>query len=123
MLIDVRHFTVVPRMSVAVPARLIELTCLLQVFQIHLDVVDIILNVVQADRRVAPDLVRIGLMLSLGHIVLQHVRQLQANLFVMRLPLVPNQSVLASILEEIQFSLILSRVINEMLPLFGILKE
>jgi len=41
----------------------------------------------------------------------------------MRLPLVPNQSVLASILEEIQFSLILSRVINEMLPLFGILKE
>jgi len=86
-------------------------------------VVDIILDVIQADRRVTPDLVRVGLMLSLGHIVLQHVRQLQANLFVMRLPLVPNQSVLASILEEIQFSLILSRVINEMLPLFGILKE
>lgn len=110
-------------MCVAVPTRLIDLTCLLQVFQIHLDVVDIILNIVQADRRVAPDLVRIGLMLRLGHIVLQHVWQLQANLFVMRLPLVPNQSVLASILEEIQFSLILGRVINEILPLFGILKE
>ena len=123
MLIDMWHFTVVPRMSVAVPTRLIELTCLLQVFQIHLYVVDIILDVIQADRWVTPDLVRVGLMLSLGHIVLQHVRQLQANLFVMGLPLVPNQSVLASILEEIQFSLILSRVINEMLPLFGILKE
>ena len=73
MLIDVRHFTVVPRMSVAVPTRLIELTCLLQVFQIHLYVVDVILDVIQANRWVAPDLVRVGLVLGLRHVVLQHV--------------------------------------------------
>lgn len=110
-------------MRVAVSSRLIDLIRLLEVFQIHLYVIDIILNHIQVNWCIASDLVRVGLMLSLWYVVLQHVWQLKAHLLVLRLSLMPNQSILASILEEIQFSLILGRIVDEILALFGILKK